>query len=262
MVLYLHELKRSRLSLIIWSLAVAYMLAICVFIYPEMGSQMDEMSAMFADMGAFTEAFGMDQVNFGEFLGFFSVECGEMLGIGGGIFAAIVGIGALAKEENDKTADFLLTHPVPRRNIVLSKLLSAVTQIVIFNVVIIGITAVSILAIGEEPSVKKLALIFLSYFILQLELAFICFALSAFMKKKAMGLGIGLSLGLYFVNIVSNITEEAEFLKFVTPYSYTETAYIMENESLEAKFLLIGAAVAAISLFAAFKKYTSKDIAN
>ncbi len=262
MVLFLHELKRGRLSLIIWSLAVAYMLAICVFIYPEIGSQMDEMTAMFADMGAFSEAFGMDRINFGEFLGFFAVECGEMMGIGGGIFAAILGIGALSKEENDKTADFLLTHPVSRTSVVTAKLLSVVAQIVVFNLVIILITGVSILAIGEEPSLKKLALLFLSYFILQLEIAIVCFAISAFMKKKGVGIGLGLTVALYFMNLISNITEDMEFLKYLTPYAYTESASVMESEKLEWKFVFIGLGVMAVAIIAAFKKYNSKDIAS
>ena len=58
--LFLHELRRNKLSLIIWSAALAFMLSVCVFIYPEMQSQMGDLSAMFSDMGSFTEAFGMD----------------------------------------------------------------------------------------------------------------------------------------------------------------------------------------------------------
>ena len=97
MTLFWHEIKRNKLSLIIWSAAISFMLAVCVFIYPEMQSQMGEISTMFADMGAFSDAFGMDQLNFGEFMGYFGIECGNTLGIGGAIFAAILGVSALAK---------------------------------------------------------------------------------------------------------------------------------------------------------------------
>ena len=55
MTLFFHEMRRSRLSLIIWSAALSYMLLICVVIYPEMKSQMGELGDMFADMGAFSE---------------------------------------------------------------------------------------------------------------------------------------------------------------------------------------------------------------
>ncbi|MER2128192.1 ABC transporter permease subunit [Solibacillus sp.] len=38
-----------------------------------------------------------------------------MLGLGGGFFAALLGISALADEEKNRTAEFLLTHPISRR---------------------------------------------------------------------------------------------------------------------------------------------------
>jgi ABC-2 type transport system permease protein len=53
-------------------------------------------------------SFGMDKLNFGEFMGYFGIECGNVLGLGGALFAALAGISALAKEEKDRTAEFLL----------------------------------------------------------------------------------------------------------------------------------------------------------
>jgi ABC-2 type transport system permease protein len=90
------------------------MLAITIIIYPEMAAAMDEFSEMFSNMGSFSEAFSMDQLNFGEFMGYFGTECGNVLGLGGAFFAALAGILSLAKEEKDHTAEFLFTHPVSR----------------------------------------------------------------------------------------------------------------------------------------------------
>ena len=50
MTLFFHEMRRSRLSLIIWSAALSYMLLICVVIYPEMKSQMGELGDMLPDI--------------------------------------------------------------------------------------------------------------------------------------------------------------------------------------------------------------------
>ena len=101
MTIVKHELRRGKTALIIWTAAISFMLALCVMIYPEMSTQMGDISAMFADMGSFSAAFGMDRINFGEFIGFFGVECGNVLGLGGAFFAALVGISALAKEEKE-----------------------------------------------------------------------------------------------------------------------------------------------------------------
>ena len=42
MTVFKHELKRGKLSLIIWTAIISFMLAVCVLIYPEMSKQMNE----------------------------------------------------------------------------------------------------------------------------------------------------------------------------------------------------------------------------
>ena len=170
MVLFFHEMKRNKISLIVWTAAISFMLGVCVLIYPEMSKQMGEISDMFANMGSFSDAFGMDKINFGEFTGYFGVECGNTLGLGGAFFAAITGISALAKEEKEKTAEFLFSHPVSRKSIIASKLCSVIAQIAILNIGIAAVIILSVLAIGEKADVSVIALILAAYFILQLEI--------------------------------------------------------------------------------------------
>ena len=261
MTLFLHELKRSRISLTVWSAVLSFMLGICIIIYPEMSSQMGEVSEVFSNMGEFSAAFGMDELNFGEFMGYFGVECGNTLGIGGAIFAAITGISALAKEEKDRTAEFLLTHPVSRTKIVFAKLLSVIFQVIVLNAVIVAVTSLCTLIIGEEPEIKTLALLFLAYFLMQLEVAIITFGLSAFLKNGGFGIGLGLAMTFYFMNIVSNLTEDIEFLKYLTPFGYTDSSFIIKEQALDFKYLYVGLIFIAIAVFIGFWKYNKKDIA-
>ena len=114
MTMIRHELRQNRISLAVWTLAVGALMAVCILIFPEMQEEMDGAGDLFASMGSFTEAFGMDQVSFGTLTGFYAVECGNILGLGGAFFAALCGVSALAKEEKEHTAEFLLTHPVSR----------------------------------------------------------------------------------------------------------------------------------------------------
>ena len=139
MPLILHELRKNCLAVLIWTTAITFMLGVTIVIFPEMAGQMGEMENMFAEMGAFTEAFGMDRINFGEFSGYFGIECGNVLGMGGAFFAAVAGIAALSSEESHNTAEFLLSHPISRARVVTLKLLSVISQIIILNVVVVGI---------------------------------------------------------------------------------------------------------------------------
>ncbi len=255
-----HSMKQGRNMLIIWTSVIAFMLAVCILIYPEMGSQMSEINSMFSDMGSFSAAFGMDKINFGEFIGFFGVECGNVLGLGGAFFAALLGISALAGEEREHTAEFLLTHPVSRRRVVTEKLCAVLLQIVIMNVAAITVTSLCVLAIGETPDIKVLALLFLAYIMLHAEIAAVCFGVSAFISRGGFGVGLGLTALLYFLNIIANLTKEAGFLKYITPYGFTDSSYIITNAGIEVKYLSVGIIFTAVGIAAAYFKFEKKDI--
>ena len=202
----------------------------------------------------------MDRINFGTLIGFYAVECGNILGLGGAFFAALIAISALAKEEKDRTAEFLLTHPVSRIHVITEKLVAVMLQIVVMNLVVFGLAIASMAMIGEEIAWKEVCLMHLGYFLLQIELAGICFGLSAFLKRGGLGIGLGLAAMMYFLNIVANISESAEFLIYITPFGYTEGADIILDGSLDAKLVVLGMVYAAIGIAFAYWKYSKKDI--
>ena len=260
MTLLKHELKQGFKTLAIWTASIGFLIAICLFLFPEMKGEMDNVSDMFSSMGSFTAAFGMDRLNFGTLIGFYAVECGNILGLGGAFFASLIAVSALAKEEKERTAEFLLSHPVSRVSVISSKLAGLVVQIVVMNVVIFALSAACIAIIGEEPAWKEICLLHLAYFLLQLELAGICFGLSAFLRRGSLGIGLGIAAMMYFLNIIANISEKAEFLKVITPFRYAEGADIVSNGSLDGKLILIGIAFALIGVAAAYFWYSRKDI--
>lgn len=260
MTIIRHELKQGLVSLLIWTASIGFLLAVCVFLFPEMKSEMDEVSKMFASTGSFSEAFGMDQVNFGTLLGFYAVECGNILGLGGAFFAALCGISALAKEEKEHTADFLFTHPIGRSRVITEKLLAALLQIVLMNVIVLLLSIGSITVIGEELPWKEILLLHLAYFLLQIEITCICFGVSAFIRRGSLGIGLGIAAVLYFFNIIANISENADFLKLITPFGYAEGSDIVANSSLEIGLIILGMAYGVVGLVVAYLKYCKKDI--
>jgi ABC-2 type transport system permease protein len=65
---------------------------------------------------------------------------------------------------------------------------------------------------------------------------------------------------MYFLNIISNLTEEAQPLKYITPFGYTDSAEIINNVSLETNYLVVGIAFALLGVVAAYWQYNRKDI--
>ena len=260
MTLVKHELRRGRTSFLIWTASIGFLLATCIFLFPEMKGQMESVNDMFSSMGSFTEAFGMDRLNFGTLTGFYAVECGNVLGLGGAFFASLCAVGILSKEEKDKTAEFLLSHPVSRKRIVTEKLIAVLIQITVMNIIIYALAIGSIVAVGEAIPWKEISLIHIAFYLLQLELACICFGISAFLSKGSAGVGLGIAAMMYFLNLIANIADVADFLKYITPFGYCEGADIVSNGSLDVTLVAIGIALGIGGIIIAYLKYTKKDI--
>lgn len=260
MTLVKHELRQGRTAFLIWTAAIGFLLSVCIFLFPEMKGQMDSVNDVFASMGSFTAAFGMDRLNFGTLTGFYAVECGNVLGLGGAFYAALCAVGILSKEEKERTADFLLTHPVSRTRIITEKLIAVLIQITAMNIIIYALSVGSIAAVGEEIPWKEISLLHIAYYLLQLELAGICFGISAFLHRGSVGIGLGIAAVMYFLNLIANIAETAEFLKYITPFGYCEGADIVSSGNLDGAKLAVGAVIGISGIVIAYLKYTKKDI--
>ena len=260
MTIFRHELRQGRTALTIWTVAIGAMAAMCVALYPQMRGEMETMSAMFADMGAFTQAFGMDKLGIGTMLGFYAVECGSIIGLGGALYAAMEGAGALAKEEQGHTAEFLLSHPVSRARVLTEKLAALLARVLLMNVLLFACCYGAMLAVGESVPIGDLARLHIAYTLVQVELACVCFGLSAFVTRGAQGAGLGLATVMYFLNLIANISEEAKALKTITPFAYAEGADIVTSGALDGGRILLGMGYAAVFAAAAYVWYGKKDI--
>ncbi len=260
MTLIRHELRQAWKSLLVWTLAIGAFIVICLLMYPEMKGQMDSITSMFSSMGAFTAAFGLDTLDFGTLRGFYGIECGNILGIGGALFAALIGIAALANEEKNGTAEFLLTHPKSRAQIVSAKLAAMIIQILVMNAAVWLLSMGSVAMIGEPVPWKEFGLLHLAFFLLQAELGCVCFGISAFLWKGGAGIGLGLAIVLYFMSIIANLSDQAKVLKYITPFGYADGADILANGAIDRTKLLIGAVFATAGIALAYGKYCKKDI--
>ena len=255
-----HELRQGRIAFLVWTCAIAFMLAICIFLFPEMKAEMANVTRIFSAMGAFTAAFGMDKLDFGSLIGYYAIECGNVLGICGALYTAMCAVDILSKEERGRTAEFLLTHPVSRARVLTEKLFAVFLLVTAMNAVIYAVAAVSMILIGEDIPWKEMNLMHLAYYLLQLELGGICFGISAFLKRGSMGAGLGMAAVLYFMNLIANISKSARFIKYITPFGYCDGADITAAGKLNGTMVAIGMVIGVLGIIAAYWKYLRKDI--
>ena len=109
----------------------------------------------------------MDKISIATLEGYYATEIGLMFGLGAGMFASMLGVTSLSKEEEGHTSEFLYTLPYKRSTILLWKYLSVVLQLLIFNSIISCWNGLGIWQLGGDVS-------FHSFFIYHL--FFSCFS--------------------------------------------------------------------------------------
>lgn len=254
------ELRQALWPIIIWPLLLAGMLGICVLVYPQMESQMQEVADSLSQMGQFSTAFGMDQLDMGKFQDYIGMESTNIMGLLGAMFASLIGIRKLASEEDGHTAELLLTHPISRGRVVAEKLLAMIIEIGLVNIIVVAITFALIALVNEDMDADKMGMLFFSYFIMQVELACVCFGISAYLHHNVIGLGLGVGALAYFLNIISNLIDELEWLKYITPLGYCDSAKILYDGTLQMDHVGVGLSICIVSIVVAFVIYHKKEI--
>ena len=71
---------------------------------------------------------------------------------------------------------------------------------------------------------------------------------------------MGLTISLYFLNLIANLSKQAKFLKYITPFGYAEGADVLADGCLNLRYLAVGLAFTALGIGATFWQYRRKDI--
>ncbi|MGD8814103.1 MAG: ABC transporter permease subunit [Anaerolineales bacterium] len=263
MNIYVHELKMTIRSVIIWSLSVGFAIFVFTSIYPAIGADagsINDMLQSFPD--EFLIAFGMTNLDWSNILGFFGFVFG-FIQICLAIQAANYGFGSISIEERDLTADFLLAKPVSRRVIMTSKLLAAVTGLTITNLAV-WLSSFAFLnsysgAAGFEN--KPLIMLLLSNFVFQFLFLTVGMLISLLMKRvrSVTPLSMGLAFGLYMLNAFGGMIGEDTF-EILSPYRHFEPTFILSHASYDLPLAWISVATIVVSVAGSYILYSRRNI--
>lgn len=261
MTLLKQEWKMNFKSLLIWTLCVGFCCSGCILLFESVAESMQEMGQMFAQMGNFSAAFGMDKVSIATLAGFYATEISIIFLVGGAMFAAMTGAVLLSKEEEGHTMEFLHTMPVSRTYIYLWKYVALLLLILVFNLVCIGLDIIGFLVIGEEIAMTEYVEYHVLALVMQIEVGSICYLISAVCRRKQIGLALGLAVLFYLMDIMCNIVPDLEFLKFFTPFYYANAAQIYSGGDSRMGLMVLGLAVTAVVIIAGGLVYKKRDMA-
>ena len=63
------------------------------------------------------------------------------------------------------------------------------------------------------------------------------------------------------MNILANLADALEFLKYLTPFGFADSGHIISDGGLEPISLIVGAVLSALGIALAYYHYEKKDIA-
>ncbi len=262
MNIFLHELKAYRKSTFLWAGALALVTVFFLSIYPAFARDVDATMKMLESFPeAVRKAFGIYLENFLTPLGFYAYILMYVV-LCGAIQAMNMGTSILSKEIRDKTADFLMTKPVSRVQILTSKLMAAFTSIVFTNAVLIAAALLMILALNTEGlNLKLFFLLSITLFFLQVIFLAMGILLSAAVSKirSVISVSVGIVFGFFILNMLDSIFGE-RLVRYLTPFKYFDTSYILKNGSYEASYLVTGAVFVIAAVAVSYLVYSGKDI--
>jgi len=260
--IYKQELKFYRRSAIIWMVVFGlgvfgYMSLLPAFARDVSGS----LKILEAFPPALRAALGIRLDIFFTVFGFFGYLLTYMWLVGA-IQAMNLGTGILSKEISGKTADFLLSKPVSRAKVLTSKLMAALTILLITNVVFVASSFLSAIAFSTASfDQNKFLLICTTMIFVQLFFLALGYLVSAIVPKIKTVLAYSLPIvfGFFIVGLLDSVIG-TESVRYITPFKYFDFSYMLAHGGYDIKFLLTDIAVILICIILTYVIYLRKDI--
>lgn len=262
--IYRKELNDQKKSLIFWSLGILLFLVVGMSKHQGFSSNdgatlIDILNTLPAGISA---VFGTDVIDLTSIMGFFSIMV-LYLSVLLGVHAVLISTNIITKEETDKTAEFLFAKPISRRFILTSKLMAALTSMVILNIVT-AICSVWIISIYNKGDSITSDILFVMPAILLIQLLFLMVGIAvATVSNRPKKAGMAAALVLLVTFIISalvDITDKLDYLKYVTPFKYFDAKVLLTEHSYDATYLTLTAIIIVILTAVSFISLKRKDL--
>ncbi len=263
MNIYRQEFKAFLKSAIIWALSMSALALLFLSIYPTIASDAADFKEILSNYPATVrEMLGINLDFITSLLGLYTMTFSFIL-LCGAIQAMNLGVSILSRESRERTADFLLVKPVARTKIVTAKLGASITVLLLTNAIYFVISFLSANLFKTEPfSQKVFFLINLSMLFLQLIFLAIGMFISVFFQriKNVLPISLGVVFGFYMIGAVLATGADGESKRFLSPFHYFNSAYIIEHSGFEVSYLLLSIIIILVCIITGYIVYNKRDI--
>lgn len=181
------------------------------------------------------------------------------------IYSGLLGSGIIAKEEKDKTAEYLFTLPVNRNQVIGAKMIVAFAYSILINLGVMATVMVTYSRFDVSDNFYQF-IFHMSVGAFLTQVIFLCIGmlLSAVLKyyKKSGSITIAFLVSTYMLSILIGIIDgevNVEFMKYLTPFQYFPSGEMLEG-SFSLVFILIAIIISIISSYLTFYFYKKRDL--
>ncbi|MDP4109105.1 MAG: ABC transporter permease subunit [Bacillota bacterium] len=262
MNIFLKELKSHGKSLIIWCIAMFFMIVSSIgkfTAYAETGRSMSELLSQIPK--PIKAVLGMGDFDLTKVSGFYGMLYLYLLLLAT-IHAALLGADIISKEERDKTAEFLLVKPVSRSKIVTSKLFASLFNIAAVNIVTLFFSILLMAKYsGGEDITREIYVLMLGMFILQTLFLSLGTASAAVTKNPgaASSSVTAILLASFIISSLINMNGRLERLKYITPFEYFRAEKLL-SVGFEPVFLFLSFVIITSLLIVTYASYKKRDL--
>jgi len=262
--MFKREMKINLKNFIIWTALLIGLFLIVFLVYPSIIKEgnmemIDEMMKLFPQ--EILKAFNMDIASIDTAYGWLKSEGFVFALLIIGAYSGIIGSNILLKEENDKTIEYLNSVPVTRKKIAISKILSGLIYIVLM-VAFLGIFNFIGLTISGDFDVKSFMLLSITPIFSSIVIFALCMLISTFTHKtkKTIGISLGIVFISYFLNIISEMSESTEFLKYISIFTLSDIRNVITDVAINPLMAILSVVITAIFIILTIMHYDKKEL--
>lgn len=262
MNVFLRELTAYRRSMIIWVVSLSTIIVMFMGLYPAFTNDVaatKELLSQFPE--ALRTALNISLANFTTLNGFYGYLLNFAI-LTGAIQAMNIGTGVISKEVAGKTADFLLSKPITRTRIVTAKLSAAFTVIVVTDVVFAAVSYVAAVTVSKEP-VETATLLLMASTMFLVQVMFLAlgalFSVTIPKIKSVVSVSLPTVFGFYIVGVIGDVLEN-DSVRYVSPFRFYDTNYIISHERLDGTYLIIEVLFVVVAIALSYAIFLKKNI--
>ncbi len=264
LAIFWHTLKQNRRKIIVYVVAGFFITWMYVALFPTLKEPMQQLSESMKGSSDLMKAMGFDISAFGDFGGYMSSEWFGMI-FPIMLIALTVSLGSsfFSGEIEKGTMEFLLSQPISRVKLFMGQLLSGIALVLTF----VWVTVLLIFPLAKLSSISMNSGRFIMQAVLSslfgLALLGLTVLFSAIFSEKGhvtMAV-VGIAVVMYVVNIVANLNNSLNWLKYFSFFHYYDSAKMLVDGEIGWLTWIVLPGVFVIGSLLAMGWFNRRDIA-